>query len=236
MSTTSCIEIETEDIFASCKPCVMLRLQPICVFKYVISDSRWYHTHFSKDPWDPMRPPASLLNLQKVAGIPIVKLCSRAIKSYRICGEKKVCLLISGSSQTHEQTRFPHHTALLCVWDFAVSLPRNGRFSTVFSLLFHLPRCMVSTARLVLVLRRHSRNLQQEWCPTKLYKLLQPTPHQQQQPVQLKTRSRVTECRETWSHHSSLRLYFIFQSLTIFPKSLDQNSHSMFVSSAAVHG
>lgn len=69
--------------------------------------------------------------------------------------------------------------------------------SALFSLLFQLPRCMVSTARLVLVLRRRSRSLQQEWCPTKLYKLLQPMPHQQQQPVQLRMHSRVTECRET---------------------------------------
>lgn len=160
-------------------------MQPACVFKRVISDSR-YHIHFSKDLWDPSE---LAISYSKTA-------CSKKIQSCRILGGK-VHLLISRYSERHEQTRFPYHTAQLCVWDFGVSPPRNGRLSSTFSLFFHLPRYMVSTAQLVLALKKHSRSSQQEWCPTKLYKLLQPAPRQQQQPVQLKTRSRVTDCRET---------------------------------------
>jgi len=46
----------------------MLRMQPVCVFKYVTSDSR-YHTHFRKDLEDP-----SELAKTKVTGIPTVEL------------------------------------------------------------------------------------------------------------------------------------------------------------------
>lgn len=53
-------------------------------------------------------------NLQKVRGIPAVKLCVARGNRLWICREK-VSLLISRSSETPEQTSFPQHMVLLCV-------------------------------------------------------------------------------------------------------------------------
>lgn len=58
---------------------------------------------------------------------------------------------------------------------------------------------MGCTARLAPALRKRSRSLPREWCPTKPYRRLQPTPPPQQPPAQLRTPSRVTGCRETKS-------------------------------------
>lgn len=132
------------------------------------------------------------LNLQLTR----VKLC--AARQWKVVGFFEVKSIYSFPDPPKDMSKpdFPT-TQLSFVFGTLVSPPRNGRLSSTFSLFFHLPRCMVSTAQLVLALRKRSRSSQQEWCPTKLYKLLQPAPRLQQQPVQLKTRSRVTECSET---------------------------------------
>lgn len=126
------IQIETEDVFSGYGSCIMLRMQHVCVFKYVISDSR-YHTHFSEDLQNPSE-------LAKSYRYPYSQTTCTAGQS-KVVGfvEKTICLFISRSSQTYEQTRFHHHIALLRVWDFAITLPRNGRLSTLFFTAFPPP-------------------------------------------------------------------------------------------------
>lgn len=78
-----------------------------------------------------------------------------------------------------------------------------------------LCRSMDCIAQQVLALRRPSKSLQREWCPTRLSRLRLQMQLQLQQPVRRRMPSRVTRCREP---RSSALLPFdcIFSPVTVF--------------------
>lgn len=61
---------------------------------------------------------------------------------------------------------------------------------------FCLLRCMDCIAQQVLALRRPSKSLQREWCPTKLFRQQLQMPRPPQQPARRRMPSRVTRCSE----------------------------------------
>lgn len=79
---------------------------------------------------------------------------------------------------------------------------------------FRLCRYMDCIAQQVLALRRPSKSLQREWCPTKLSRLRLQMQLQLQQPVRHRTPSRVTRCRALLQCAVTMGLYF--SPVTVF--------------------
>lgn len=79
MSWPSCRQIETEDASASYGPCVILRLQSVCIFKYIVSDSRYCTC--SKNLWDSVKQ-------QKATSIAIAAIAAavHAAKQWKFVG------------------------------------------------------------------------------------------------------------------------------------------------------
>lgn len=110
MGWPSCRQIVTEDASASYGPCVMLRLQPVCIFKYVVSDSRYCTC--SKDLWDSGETAKSYKYCYSCYCCCCA--CSKAMKICRICA-KEFCWFIYGPSQTWTSQISPPHTSALCL-------------------------------------------------------------------------------------------------------------------------
>lgn len=155
------------------------------------------------------------------------------MKNSKVFG-KKFLVLISGFTQIHEQIPFPQLTAPLCVETLQLVCYEMGSaalFSQCFSpagaraVPHNWRELWEGTAGVC-----HRSDVQQNCANCRGQRSL----HSSHQCSSERLQGQPDVDKQ--SHLSSLQLFFIFQSLTVFPKCLDQNSHSMFVSSAAVHG
>lgn len=101
-----------------------------------------------------------------------------------------------------------------------------------------LCRYMDCIAQQVLALRRPSKSLQREWCPTKLSRLRLQMQLQLQQPVQHRTPSRVTRCRA--SRRSALLPWDCIFLQLLYSTDISMlethSTHSMGISYSRVHG